>query len=711
MLLAACLLLANESKAICPAADQIGMAFGCPGATQTCTLTSSLTIDDGCVLDFGDRPVILQTTMVIGNGNVRIRAAALTITSGGLIDGRGLGDEFPDSVGGLIFIETTGNASFQTNPSINVSGNDSGGEIVVEAGGTVEVSGRLESSNIGSFSGGGGITLRAGGDVLVTGRLIATGGAEFCGGTVDLSADGSIDLDGIVDVRGNDAGQVEVSAGQAFTVERIDASAIGDAGEGGCINLEAGTDAGIGTLVDADGTRGEDGFGGCGGFVCIDTAYGDLTIETNAQVTANGGLLDGGGGEIELLSRGTIRIDGTLQARGPRGESCGGGLCLSTDRDFIVGPQGTVDFSGGDAGGDLDLQAGTDMTINGFIDVRGHNTGGFGGFATLEAGALGTGHLLVTGRVDVGAGPCGDFLGCGVAGVVELNGCDVLVSDTASVTARAPNGGQITIAARRQVTALGTVDATRTVASESDGDTCVSFPTTHPPQIDTLMPPPSLSPLDECSEEGQRQCILPCPDCGNGLVEFPEACDPPGCAAGCSAVCATQNCDDGKFCTTDECDPFLGCRNQLVSDTCVEPTATPTITPTATITPTPTITPTATVTPTSTATPSATPTPTDSPTPTVTPTFTVTPTLTPTPSATPTPTSTLTPTSSPTITPIACLGDCGGDGVVSVDELVVGVRIALSGTGACAAFDANQDGIVTIDELVTAVGNALTGCK
>ncbi|MBX3027972.1 hypothetical protein KF840_24020 [bacterium] len=60
----------------------------------------------------------------------------------------------------------------------------------------------------------------------------------------------------------------------------------------------------------------------------------------------------------------------------------------------------------------------------------------------------------------------------------------------------------------------------------------------------------------------------------------------------------------------------------------------------------------------------------------------------------------------------ACVGDCGGDGEVTVDEMVRGVTIAL-GSGRvdqCRAFDADGDGTVTINELVAAVGNALGGC-
>ncbi len=54
-------------------------------------------------------------------------------------------------------------------------------------------------------------------------------------------------------------------------------------------------------------------------------------------------------------------------------------------------------------------------------------------------------------------------------------------------------------------------------------------------------------------------------------------------------------------------------------------------------------------------------------------------------------------------------GDCDGNGQVTIDELVVGVRIALGDapSTACAAFDTDGDGTVTIAELVAAVGRAL----
>ncbi len=98
---------------------------------------------------------------------------------------------------------------------------------------------------------------------------------------------------------------------------------------------------------------------------------------------------------------------------------------------------------------------------------------------------------------------------------------------------------------------------------------------------------------------------------------------------------------------------------------------------------------------------------------TPTPTNTLEPTVPATPTATPTEPPLPTPTATPTLPPVpACLGDCGGDGEVTVDEIILGVNIALEQTGleACPPFDGNGDGLVTVDELIGAVNNALNGC-
>jgi plastocyanin len=59
-----------------------------------------------------------------------------------------------------------------------------------------------------------------------------------------------------------------------------------------------------------------------------------------------------------------------------------------------------------------------------------------------------------------------------------------------------------------------------------------------------------------------------------------------------------------------------------------------------------------------------------------------------------------------------CVGDCDESGSVAVNELVIGVNIALSraAVDSCASLDTNGDGQVAINELIGAVGNALRGC-
>jgi D-alanyl-D-alanine carboxypeptidase len=148
----------------------------------------------------------------------------------------------------------------------------------------------------------------------------------------------------------------------------------------------------------------------------------------------------------------------------------------------------------------------------------------------------------------------------------------------------------------------------------------------------------------------------------------------------------------------------------------VELTKTPSVSPTRTDTPTPTPsfsqTPTATHTNTRTPTNTRTFTLTAAPTATATETATVTPRYTPTATLTPSPTPTETATPSATATRIPCVGDCDGLGTVTVDELVVGVNIALGNAGLdkCLSFDENGDDEVTVDELVAAVNSALNGC-
>jgi hypothetical protein len=61
---------------------------------------------------------------------------------------------------------------------------------------------------------------------------------------------------------------------------------------------------------------------------------------------------------------------------------------------------------------------------------------------------------------------------------------------------------------------------------------------------------------------------------------------------------------------------------------------------------------------------------------------------------------------------VICGGDCDGDGVVAIAELVRGINILL-GTGdlaSCEVFDGDGDGAVSVNEVIQAVSSALRGC-
>lgn len=124
--------------------------------------------------------------------------------------------------------------------------------------------------------------------------------------------------------------------------------------------------------------------------------------------------------------------------------------------------------------------------------------------------------------------------------------------------------------------------------------------------------------------------------------------------------------------------------------------------------------------PTATSTPSPNPSSTSSPAPTTTARPATTPTQRPTYSLTPTASRTLTAsptltaraTSSPSSTTRQCPGDCNHNNVVTIDELVRAVTLALRDTPPeeCPSLDSDLDGTVRVHELVEAVRRALTGC-
>lgn len=65
-----------------------------------------------------------------------------------------------------------------------------------------------------------------------------------------------------------------------------------------------------------------------------------------------------------------------------------------------------------------------------------------------------------------------------------------------------------------------------------------------------------------------------------------------------------------------------------------------------------------------------------------------------------------------TVVQSPCYGDCDNDGSVTVDELILGVNLALGvPADSCARLDASRDSTVSVDEIIQAVNALLVGCS
>jgi cysteine-rich repeat protein len=580
----ATLALARDARALsaCNAAQIVSQDPGCPsGPPATCTITKTFVIGNGCTLDFGSRAVVISGsgTLATGSSVVTLKAASLTLAPGSWIDGRGNGAA-PLNVGGTIVIQTTGAVDVQRSGTsagrIDVSADMSAGTMEIDAGGSITVSGRVLASNLSVAGAGGLLTFVAGGAVTFTAQsdVQAAGGSQSAGGGISVTSTGSrVEISSDLDVSGGGGGTVSVDAHDDVVLAQVSGNANGDAGSGASISVRAGTTVQLTDSISAKGSTANDGsFGACGGSLDADATFGDVIVTGN--ITVEGASPDGTGGSITLSSVGGITVQSTaaLSTHGNGTFSTGGDFSVDANLDATIA--GPVDVSGGSSAGSIDLLAGRDLTVTGKIDASGRNAASLGGTVLIAGGFVGSGTVSLMNTVDVGAGGCDATGSCGDGGSIDVFGCNVSVASTASLLARAPIAGGITLTGREHITVAGLLDATATSAGPSTpGTNTFQFPTGVAPNVvaGAIIKPLAVnSPIPRCTAPGQTDCLDPCPTCGNGIVEYPEQCDDGGGTAlscdGCSAFCAFEACNVSGGCAIDSCDPLLGCRHQLLPD-------------------------------------------------------------------------------------------------------------------------------------------------
>ena len=302
---------------------------------------------------------------------------------------------------------TTGTIAFDTD-ALTVTG-FSNGVAAQSAGGGVE----MALITFDSVSIGSGVTVNVTGN---RGLVLASHS--------DLTFDSTLSLDGAAG-----SGQTGGAGGPGSEggVAGVSFSSVppgatrGKGGDGG-ITTAAQAGVGYGGGLPAGTNQSGGGGGGYGGNGAANgsptatggsggVAYGDSVLTelyggsggaggrhvNNASETKGGG---GGGGAMELVAIDTLRLNGTLSARGGDGEGGSG--------NYNVG-------GGGGSGGGIILAAG-EIEFNGTIDVRG-GAGGDVNRTDRAGGGGGGGRVLFASNSLIGTStPAGDTLVAGGAG-------------------------------------------------------------------------------------------------------------------------------------------------------------------------------------------------------------------------------------------------------------------------------------------------------
>ena len=518
--------------------------------------------------------------------------------------GEGLIAETPtlsSMAGGTITLRAIG-GSIDLEDTVSVSGGTVGaGTIDVTADQNVVLgvppSGPvLLADGFGDAGSGGTIDVCAGGDV--SGATGVSGAISAAGHSATLAGDAG-GFGGTISLEAH-AGSVAVGAGAGGKVAA-------DGGSGGCGGaLTFMTDAAPGPItVDVPVTATGTGGGGGGGTVCVD-GQGDATFSQGIDVSGGGG----GGGSLDLSAIGTFTTAGAVRADGTGDGGCigfcagavtfggpvtaigltasaGGGVMVSADRNVNVSAAGVVDVSStdGNSGGCVDLEAGGNLTLStgSIVDANAGaaTAGSAGGLVCLVAGTPDLpGDLTVGGNVHAnGSSP-------GVAAVrASLEGCTIHFLSTAILDTSGDTQARNGLTARRalivdpgaQIKTTGVDPTSRNNVALPIG---AALPTTGftPPLI-----PSDVTQLPLCTTAVQSNCLIPCPTCGNRIVEFPETCDTGGAPnACCDATCRVPFCNDFDACTVDACSVPVGCTHTRIPGCTTTTTTTPPRTTTTT---------------------------------------------------------------------------------------------------------------------------------
>ena len=392
-----CAMLAPPAQALTSCASPDNLCRGNP------CVTGQLEVVTPCVVDFGDRTLIIHGTLKVPNngvlslkaGNIDVRRAIvgrharryesggadITLTATRDLTARWRIDASGRTKPGKINLLAGGNVSLLGPVRAATSGPDptaSGGSVTVSAGGFITAVKRARIRVRGAGTPGGEVALHSGRGVRLLNRITAAGSS---GGRIAVSTDsGDITLNEALDIGGasEDGGSATLvaAAGQLTLFDRIDAEGIERGGS--VVLLAGGPITALGAL-----RAGSSILGGQGGTVVV-SSDGDILVSDVIKADGRSG------GQVVVVSNSaTIRVTAPVVASG--GHAGGGGrVAFSAGKDVVIANQ--VDADGGPLGGTITVHAEDLITLTpqGALLARG-DTGGEialdGAMVSVPAGA------------------------------------------------------------------------------------------------------------------------------------------------------------------------------------------------------------------------------------------------------------------------------------------------------------------------------------
>ncbi|MEG5006536.1 CHAT domain-containing protein [Microcoleus sp. B5-C4] len=409
------------------------------------------------------------------------RGGAINLSAGGNITTNSIGSSALQNSGAITLI---GDKSLSLKGSVNSdSRNGVSGNITMEAGNGINLNGNSISAGGPQCPTGGNVTLKTtNGDIIISPGQIDTIGNTP--GNIFLSSGGAISIGsansvaGSIDARSDSkgtGGNVTILANGDINLLSISGVYIpGDTGGGnisltsmngkistGILNTEANISGNAGNInlqakngietpseipgysLDLLSTRSPNGNGGN---ITLSTINGNIQIGN----VNSGGKLQGGSVNI-TASTGNITTRG-IQASGTQD----GGSITFKSGGAIDTTAGIINAIGGNNGGNISLEAGTNIS-----------TAGIGSALLLSGFNANSGNLRIQsgGNIDTTAGPIITAAANGKGGGITINaGGTVATSDINSRTF-APSitvtGGNIDVKANDSITAKGNIETNR----------------------------------------------------------------------------------------------------------------------------------------------------------------------------------------------------------------------------------------------------------